>query len=297
MTALPPPTKDQAFCTVSALESGHLNLPLPIFLDNAAPGSAILAPSLSFLLHHSKTDKKLVFDLGIRKDIENAPPAVQEWIVAASFHTSVPQDVTESLTHGGLSPSDVDTVCISHCHWDHTGDTKPFVNSEFIVGAASASFFKPGYPEDPDSPFTSDLLPQGRTRFVELHEHPPLGPFPHALDLYSDGSLYIVDAAGHLPGHLLLIARTSADGAWILLGGDSAHHWNLITGESKIADGRPGFPSGCAHLDKEAAELTIQRIREFWKLPRTRVILAHDEPWYKENKGGAAFWPGHIASK
>ncbi|KAH7873148.1 Metallo-hydrolase/oxidoreductase [Lentinula edodes] len=297
MSSLPPPTNDQAFCTVSALESGHLNLPLPIFLDNAAPGSAIVAPSLSFLLRHSKTDKTLLFDLGIRKDIENAPPSAQKWIIAASFHTTVPQDVSESLIQGGLSPADVDTVCISHCHWDHTGDTRPFVKSEFIVGAGSESLFRPGYPEDPESPYSSDLLPKGRTRFVELGEQPSLGPFPHALDLYSDGSLYIVDAAGHLPGHVILVARTSADGGWILLGGDSAHHWNLINGESGIASGRPGFPSGCAHLDKEAVELTIQRIREFWKLPRTRVLLAHDESWYRENKGTAAFWPGCIESK
>ncbi|KAJ3977795.1 Metallo-hydrolase/oxidoreductase [Lentinula raphanica] len=297
MTTLPPPANDQAFCTVSALEAGHLKLPLEVFLDNATPGSVLPTPSLSFLLRHSKTGKKLVFDLGIRKDLENHPPCVQKWIIDTSFDPSVPQDVAESLILGGLSPADVDTVCISHCHWDHTGDTKPFTNSEVIFGAASASFFEPGYPEDPNSPFVSDLLPQGRTRFVELNEQPPLGPFPHALDLYSDGSVYIADAPGHIAGHVVLIARTSPDGGWILLGGDSAHHWNLITGESKVAVGRPGFPTGCAHLDQVAAELNIQRIREFLKLPRTRVILAHDEPWYKENKGGAAFWPGHIASK
>ncbi|KAE9404050.1 Metallo-hydrolase/oxidoreductase [Gymnopus androsaceus JB14] len=296
MTGLPLPTENQAFCTVSALEAGHLDLPLPIFIDNAAPGSVIVAPSLSFLLSHSKSDKKFVFDLGIRKDLENSPPSVQTWNTAF-FHATVSQDVSESLTAGGLSPADIDTVCISHCHWDHVGDTKPFINAEFVVGAASATLFQPGYPEDPDSGFASDLLPAGRTRFVEFDEKSvPLGPFPHALDFYGDGSLYIVNAAGHLPGHVLVIARTALD-AWILLGGDSAHHWNLITGESQIADGRPGFASGCAHLDKKSAESNIQRIREFWKLPRTRVIIAHDEPWYKEHKGTSAFWPGHIESK
>jgi hypothetical protein len=32
------------------------------------------------------------------------------------------------------------------------------------------------------------------------------------------------------------------------------------------------------------------------KLPRVRVLLAHDEPWYRENKGTSQFWPGKITS-
>ncbi|KAH7873147.1 Metallo-hydrolase/oxidoreductase [Lentinula edodes] len=292
---LPLPAQDQAYCIVSALESGHIDVPLEVFLDNAIPGSQATLPSLSFLLRHSKTNETFVFDLGFRKDLENYSSSIVK--LGLEKFVRVPQDVVDSLAKGGLSPLDVKTVCLSHCHFDHYGDPSHFVNSEFVVGADSAIHFNPGFPADPDSQCPSDLLPERRTRFVELSDQPLLGPFPHALDFWGDGSLYLVDAAGHLPGHIVLIARTSPDGGWILLGGDSAHHWNLITGESQIAEGRPGFPTGCAHLDKKEAELTIQRIREFWQLPRTRVILAHDEPWYKENKDGAGFWPGHITSK
>ncbi|KIK69598.1 hypothetical protein GYMLUDRAFT_33970 [Collybiopsis luxurians FD-317 M1] len=296
MATLPPPSNNQAYCIVSALEAGHLDLPLEVFLDNAPKGSVVNTPSLAFLLRHSRSGEKFVFDLGIRKDLESFPPSIKE-LSKVLLRATVPRDVAESLMKGGLSPADVNTVCISHCHWDHTGDTKPFVNNEFVVGAATASLFKPGYPEDPKSAFESDLLPAGRTRFVDFSDLPPLGPFPHALDYYGDGSLYIVDAPGHLPGHVIAAARTSNDGGWILLGGDSAHHWNLITGESQIACGHPGLSGGCAHLDLSAAIQNIERIREFMKLPRTRVILAHDEPWYKENKNSDAFWPGHIISK
>lgn len=40
----------------------------------------------------------------------------------------------------------------------------------------------------------------------------------------------------------------------------------------------------------------MRRIRELTEMPRVKVILAHDDPWYKENKGGTAFWPGKIPS-
>ncbi|KIK69581.1 hypothetical protein GYMLUDRAFT_511899 [Collybiopsis luxurians FD-317 M1] len=291
--ALPPAIDGQAYCIVSALESGHIDVHLEMFLDNAVPGSKETVPSLSFLLRHSKTNDTLIFDLGFRKDLENYPSSITK--LALDKFVRVPQDVVQSLAKGGLSPADIKTVCLSHCHFDHFGDTSPFVNSQFIVGSESKGLFDPGYPADPDSQYPINLLPKGRTKFIDTRHLPPLGPFPHALDFYGDGSLYIVEAEGHCPGHVVLVARTSSEG-WILLGGDSAHHWNLITGESQIAEGRPGFPTGCAHVDKHAAELTIRRIREFWQLPHTRVILAHDDPWYKDNKDTNAFWPGHIES-
>lgn len=294
--SLPPPASNQAYCDVSALEAGHLDLRTEVFIDDGKPGEVVRCPSLGFLLRHSKTGHKFVFDLGIRKDWQNYPPPVVEWIHTV-FPCYVTQDVIESLQKGGLQPSEVDVVCLSHVHFDHVGDTAPFTKSTFLVGGQAKPLFSPGYPADPTSPFASDLLPEGRTEFLDMKDWKPLGPFPRALDYYGDGSLYITDAAGHLPGHINVVARTSADGGWILLGGDSAHHWRLVTGESKIAVGRPGFAGGCAHLDLKSSEENLSRMREFMHLPRTRIILGHDEPWYKENKGGSAFWPGKIPSK
>lgn len=56
-----------------------------------------------------------------------------------------------------------------------------------------------------------------------------IGPYPRAMDIFGDGSMYIIDASGHVDGHINILARTSPDGAWILLGADSAHHPDLIT--------------------------------------------------------------------
>ncbi|KAK1230351.1 hypothetical protein PQX77_006561 [Marasmius sp. AFHP31] len=293
--SLPPPAPNQAYCDVSALEGGLIDLQSAIFLDNAEPEEVITTPSLAFLLHHSKNGKTFVFDLGIRKDWENYPPAAVKW-AREVFPCNVQQDALESLEKGGRSPSEVDFVCLSHVHFDHVGDTRPFTKATFLVGSGAKSLVSPGYPADPDSGYASDLLPEGRTNFLDMSDWKPLGPFPRALDFFGDGSLYITDAAGHLPGHINVVVRTSPDGGWLLLGGDSAHNWRLVTGESKIAVGRPGFAGGCAHLDHQAATENLARMRAFTKLPRTRIILGHDEPWYKVNKDGPAFWPGKIPS-
>ncbi|KJA16475.1 hypothetical protein HYPSUDRAFT_290223 [Hypholoma sublateritium FD-334 SS-4] len=288
---LPSPNDDQAYCTTSALEAGLILLPDEMFIAGAIPGKVTTAPSLSFLLRHSTNNKTFVFDLGIRKDWKNYPPSVVNRI---NVRVDIVQDASESIVNGGISLEDVDYVCLSHCHWDHTGDTAAFKKSTFLVGGACQALFKPGYPVDPECDFASDLLPEGRTIFFDTANWEPIGPFPRALDFFEDGSLYIIDAPGHLPGHINILARSSPDGGWIYLAGDSAHHWNLITLESTIAQGHPDFPHGCAHADKDAAEAHIHRINELTKIPQVRVLLAHDEPFYTKNKGGPAFWPGKI---
>ena len=291
--ALPTPSDDQTFCDVSALEAGQIYLPDEMFITGAITGKVTTAPSLSFLLRHSTNNKTIVFDLGIRKDWQNNPPSVVHRINTV-YRVHVVQDVLESLVDGGISPDNVDYVCISHCHWDHTGDTTAFKKSTFLVGGACQALFKPGYPVDPNSSYTSDLLPQGRTIFFDTNDWKPIGPFPRALDFFEDGSLYIIDAPGHLPGHINILVRSSPDGGWIYLAGDSAHHWSLITLESTIAVGHPDFLRGCVHDDKDAAEAHIHCINELTKTPRVRIILAHDEPFYTKNKNGPAFWPGKI---
>jgi len=52
----------------------------------------------------------------------------------------------------------------------------------------------------------------------------------------------------------------------------------------------------CAHHDKNIAEEHIARVKILSEIPRVRVLLAHDKPWYEENKEGPAFWPGKLAS-
>ncbi|KAF9011288.1 Metallo-hydrolase/oxidoreductase [Cyathus striatus] len=293
---LPSPSVNQPYCNISALEAGLIDLPDEMFITGATKGNVTTAPSLSFLLQHSENHQKFLFDLGIRRDWENYPPPVVEWINQV-YHVNVKQDVVESLRKGGTSPQDITNVCLSHCHWDHVGDTTPFTESIFIVRGDSKTLFSPGYPADSKSLFASDLLPLDRTRYLAPADWVPIGPFPRAFDFYGDGSLYIVDAPGHLPGHINILARTSSDGGWIFLAGDSAHHRYLVTGEAEISVGHPGHANHyCAHFDKELAELHIRRIQELMKLPRVRVLLAHDESWYKENEGTSQFWPGKITS-
>ncbi|KAI0371118.1 Metallo-hydrolase/oxidoreductase [Pilatotrama ljubarskyi] len=294
--SLPAPSANQPYVQVSALYAGSVDVPVAWVLDGVEEDERMTVPALAFLIRHPAKSDKLLFDLGIRPDWQNLPPPLTKYVVDhLGFRISVPQDAVTALAKGGLEPTDITHVCYSHLHFDHIGDSAPFTNATFLVGQAAQPVVADGYPKNPNAPVAADLLPEGRTTFLDPASWPPLGPFPHVLDFYGDGSLYIVDAgSGHFPGHLNVLARTSADGGWVYLAGDSAHHWSLITGEGKIAK---TAHFGCAHIDVAAAEEHMSRIRTLMKEnPRVKVILAHDVPWYEQSKNGPAFWPGSIES-
>ena len=108
--------------------------------------------------------------------------------------------------------------------------------------------------------------------------------------------MYIIDAPGHLPGHLNVLARTNATGSWIYLAGDTAHDTRILTGEREVAVAlQPDGHFRCIHVDKEKAEEHIRLVRTLLDVPKMLVLLAHDYGWYEENKGGEGFLPGCIA--
>lgn len=107
--------------------------------------------------------------------------------------------------------------------------------------------------------------------------------------------MYIIDAPGHLLGHINVLARTNATGSWVYLAGDTAHDVRIITGEREVAVAlQPDGHVRCIHSDKAAAEEHIRRVRTLLDNPKVLVLLAHDRQWYEDNKDRGVFLPGTI---
>ena len=141
--ALPIAADDQAYCNVSVLDSGTFELPVKLFVANVSEEEIVEGPSMSFLIQHSKTKKNMLFDLGIRKDPENFnSPTVQFLVKTVFLSVSASQDARDSLIKGGLSTSDISYICISHCHFDHVGDTTLWPESQFLVGEEARSLLE-----------------------------------------------------------------------------------------------------------------------------------------------------------
>jgi glyoxylase-like metal-dependent hydrolase (beta-lactamase superfamily II) len=144
--------------------------------------------------------------------------------------------------------------------------------------------------------FDPDTLPEDRSRELSDpksgEDWKPLGPFPGALDLFKDGSVYVIDTPGHLPGYLNLLCRTKE--RWLLLCGDAFHDRRLLTGEKEVGTWEGPHGVLCIHLDKEAAEESIRRLRQFQESAGDDVelIAAHEDIWWEKNKHKA--FPGTL---
>src|ERR1700761_2796640 len=115
--ALPPPSLNQPYMHVSALEAGLLEIPMDLAIQGE-PRTSPKCPSLSFYLKHSASERNFIFDLGLRRDLHSYPPKVYEHYIASGMTPSeVPQTVAESCEKGGVDPAEVQMVVISHLHW------------------------------------------------------------------------------------------------------------------------------------------------------------------------------------
>ncbi|WYZ45919.1 hypothetical protein EsH8_IX_000144 [Colletotrichum jinshuiense] len=110
------------------------------------------SPSLCFLLEHP-SGRKLVWDLGIRKDYNNYAPSITNYLPTTKYDIQVTKNVVDILEENGVAASDVEAVIWSHWHWDHIGDPSTFPSTtNLVVGRGFKSAMLPGAPANPDSP-------------------------------------------------------------------------------------------------------------------------------------------------
>jgi len=66
-------------------------------------------PSLCFLIEHP-SGRKLVWDLGIRKDWENYAPKISQYIPTTGYQIKAPKDVVDILEENGIHAKEVEAV-------------------------------------------------------------------------------------------------------------------------------------------------------------------------------------------
>lgn len=81
------------------------------FMEPAVPGLDTFqeVPSLCFYLEHP-SGRKLVWDLGIRKDYLNYAPKVSEYIPSTGYTFDVTKNVADILQEGGVPLDEIEAV-------------------------------------------------------------------------------------------------------------------------------------------------------------------------------------------
>ncbi|KAK0209335.1 beta-lactamase-like protein [Desarmillaria ectypa] len=276
-------------------------LPAAFVLEPVLPGyEGLKAPIYTFYIEHGATGKRLMFDLGLRKDPKTSAPVAKQ--MAALWKTKgfaldySDKDIFDRLQEGGVDPATIDTVIWSHGHLDHTGEMSKFpASTELVVG--------PGldirtYPTAPESHlFESDFAGRKVTE-LDLNNFDLTIGDCEALDYFSDGSLYILNSPGHQVGHITALARVTPT-SFILLGGDSCHHVGQLRPTADLHTHFPcpghvlqsfeghsiaerttpllSLPSeSSAYADLPTARSTITKLGKLDASPDILVIIAHD---------------------
>ncbi|KAF1920452.1 hypothetical protein BDU57DRAFT_439569 [Ampelomyces quisqualis] len=251
----------ESTCKVYLIQAGGLYIPYDMTLlpgpdqpndsiksnPSSTERKTFYAPDYVFLIEHSTTGNKYIFDLGMRKDLENLPPLLVETILPNfKCEPESPADILTKYGSPDQQPANIKAVIFSHMHFDHVGDGAQagFHNAQLWLGPTTCTYARPGYPISPRAPTLSATLPADGSRHI-IEAHIPdatllaagdaragkvtqgvqqglyrgidlqtrawkgVGAFERGYDCFGDGSAYVIDASGHSAGHQMMLVRTS----------------------------------------------------------------------------------------
>lgn len=90
------------------------------------------SPSHSFFIEHP-SGRKLVFDLGIRKDHQNYSKSIADYLPTTRYDIQVADNVADILQRNEVDLTSVEAVIWSHWHWEYVRS----LISRFIIYSSS----------------------------------------------------------------------------------------------------------------------------------------------------------------
>ncbi|KAI9053698.1 hypothetical protein LZ554_002651 [Drepanopeziza brunnea f. sp. 'monogermtubi'] len=232
----------------------------------------------AFYAKDKDSGRHVLWDVGINQDLTIYPPVVQKLLKSVDG-VGPRKSLAEQLEKRGIGAHQIDSVLF-----------RP-IDAEFpaacgYFGPGTEEHCAPGHLSSPEANATVQwdgqfFDPVRRTQRWEELRGPwvRFGPFDKAMDFFGNGSLWIVQAPGHMPGNLCAVAHVDGD-QWVLLGSDCCHSRRLLDGLEDF--GSWHLPDGCRaslQADEDAARDTIRRIRIIEADLHCHVALAHDEEW------------------
>lgn len=100
--------------------------------------------SVTFLIEHQALNRKVLFDCGARKDIENYSPFIKNKLKLHVKGLRIEKDIHEIIVEAGIKLEEWDSMIWSHWHWDHHGAPDKYPPSvEVVVGPGFKENFMP----------------------------------------------------------------------------------------------------------------------------------------------------------
>lgn len=218
-----------------------------------------------FLIRHPKGI--LLWDTGLGDQIAAAPNGVDP--PGGFAHLSQKTALAAQLKQLGVAPGDVSFVAFSHFHFDHTGNAGEFPTSTWIVNKAElANAQQKPVPFGVDATIADAVAKIAKTKMIDNDE-----------DVFGDGSVRILKAPGHTPGHQVLEVRLKKAGV-VVLSGDLYH-----TDANRKFRRVPAF--NASRADSLAS---IDRIERIVQNTHARFVIQHS----LEDIAALPKFPGYL---
>lgn len=175
--------------------------------------------------------------------------------------------LAELLGRSGLDGSDIDFALPTHLHWDHTAGLLELPKDVSVRTLAIERDWAMSGDVAPLGVARGSLL--GRTFEAFELDGPPVLTFERSHDVFGDGSVVLVDLAGHTPGSVGVLLAVD-DGARVLLAGDAI--WHGL--QAELAREKAPFPGNLTDADRDTAFATVQRLHALPK--EIELVASHD---------------------
>jgi glyoxylase-like metal-dependent hydrolase (beta-lactamase superfamily II) len=201
-----------------------------------------------YLIRHARGD--LIWDAGIGDQFAG-PEGIT---LLPGYVAHVPITLESQLRRLGLSFADITYLGFSHEHIDHIGNANAFGRATWLLNQREHAWAVAHDGRNGDPPALLSASKSARVRTIEGD-----------LDLFGDGSITIIQAPGHTPGHQILLARPTGETP-VLLGGDLWH-----SRSNYDHDRVPQF-----NTSRSETLSSFNKVREIARETGAKILIAHE---------------------
>ena len=205
-----------------------------------------------YLVEHP--EGRLLFDAGLAPaTAESAEP-----IEIPGMLMSLERPLQDQLAELGLTADSIDLVAFSHMHFDHVGHANLFAHATHLIQRAE---HEAAFADDEAASPAFD-----RSLYSEL-EGSETALLDGDHDVFGDGTVQLLSAPGHTPGHQVLLLDLGQTGR-VLLSGDLYHF-----AASRRKRAVPVF-----NHDAEQTLASMERIEGVLEETGAALWIEHDMP-------------------
>jgi len=239
-----------AFARLRMFSAGQMTSPMGMFLEGEY--GELTYPVPVFLIEHS--DGLVAVDAGLHPDL--AASSSRLGPLDGLFQAHLPTDgsgtIGAQFGNAGFDPSQVDTVIVTHLHFDHVGGLVELPNARLLIQAQEWA-----------SRSDERLLKSGACNPADIDHGHDVAQIDGDHDVFGDGSVVCLLTDGHTVGHQSVRVRTES-GTFVICG-DCCYLRRTLTMEHLP-------PTGFNRHRQLAA---VRRMAEEQRLGAT-LIFGHD---------------------